>query len=50
MSPFKLIFQHHLAIDIKRFTAFAAGFKIKAFLHGVGILKSLGFKGVLFAR
>ncbi len=50
VCPLKLIFQHHLAVDLKRLAAFATGFEVKSFLHGVGGVQSFRFKGILFAR
>ena len=47
MRPFKLIFQHHLSIDLKRFAALPAGFHVESFLHGVGSLQSFRFKSAV---
>ena len=50
MCPRKLIHQHHLSVDFERLAAFATGFEVESFLHGVGGFQGFGFKGVLFAR
>ena len=49
MYPFKMIHHHHLAVDLERLAAFATGFEVESFLHGVGGFQSFRFKGVLFA-
>lgn len=50
MSPLKLVFQHHLPVDLKRLAAFVAGFEVESFLHSVGRFQGFGFKSVLFTR
>ncbi len=50
MCPLKLIHQHHLSVDLKRLSDFAAGFEVESFLYSVGGLQGFRFKGVLFAR
>ena len=47
IHPLKLIFQHNLSIDLKRFATLAAGFKVEAFFHCVGGFQSFRFEGVL---
>ena len=50
MRPLKLIFQHHLAVDLKRLPAFAAGFQVEPLFHHVGVVESFSSKSILFTR
>jgi len=46
MYALKLVQQHHLSIDLNRFSPFTAGPKIQP-LHDVGGLQGFGFEGIL---